>query len=315
MYQIKVENCNNIREGMINIVLNKLNIKYGINGTGKTTLAKAIQFANNSDELSKLQSYFSDEISKVTITPTFNKILVFNEDFVNQVVFVEDEVIENSFEVFLKTPDYDAKKLQLDSHLQTLKNVLQNDSEIIKLQNDLAKINQKFKRTPKGKLSNTGAMKSLLSKQNLYNIPSELDEYRPFLDNTDINISWIDWKNKGEAFDIEDNCPYCSEKFDIPKHTKQKEIFKTLDQNDLIIISSIAGGFFNDHPDAMRAITRCPAYIIAITQLETFAYSDKVDMILRVGNNHHSLIGKFSITYIFEVLEALYHLKYGSKNK
>ncbi len=45
MYQIKVENCNNIREGMINIVLNKLNIKYGINGTGKTTLAKAIQFA------------------------------------------------------------------------------------------------------------------------------------------------------------------------------------------------------------------------------------------------------------------------------
>ena len=182
--------------------------------------------------------YFSDEISKVTITPTFNKILVFNEDFVNQVVFVEDEVIENSFEVFLKTPDYDAKKLQLDSHLQTLKNVLQNDSEIIKLQNDLAKINQKFKRTPKGKLSNTGAMKSLLSKQNLYNIPSELDEYRPFLDNTDINISWIDWKNKGEAFDIEDNCPYCSEKFDIPKHTKQKEIFKNISDDVGIYIGS-----------------------------------------------------------------------------
>ena len=146
MYQIKVENCNNIKEGIINIAPNKLNIKYGINGTGKTSLAKAIQFANNSDELLKLQSYFSDELSKVTITPVFNKILVFNEDFVNQVVFVEDEVIENSFEVFLKTPDYDVKKLQLDSHLQTLKNVLQNDSEIIKLQNDLAKLNQKFKR-------------------------------------------------------------------------------------------------------------------------------------------------------------------------
>lgn len=51
----------------------------------------------------------------------------------------------------------------------------------------------------------------------------------------------------------------------------------------------------------------------AITQLDEFAYSDKVDMILHVGNNHHSLIGKFSITYIFEVLEALYHLKYGTK--
>ena len=39
-----------------------------------------------------------------------------------------------------------------------------------------------------------------------------------------------------------------------------------------------------------------------------------MDMILKVGNDHHSLIGKFSITYIFEVLEALYHLKYGIKN-
>lgn len=135
MYQIKVENCNNIKEGIINIDANKLNIKYGINGTGKTTLAKAIQFANNNDELSKLQSYFSDDLSKVTIIPAFNKILVFNEDFVNQVVFVEDEVIENSFEVFLKTPDYDAKKLQLDSHLQTLKSVLQNDAELNKIDN------------------------------------------------------------------------------------------------------------------------------------------------------------------------------------
>ena len=63
----------------------------------------------------------------------------------------------------------------------------------------------------------------------------------------------------------------------------------------------------------MREITKTSAYTIAITQLDSFPYSEKVDMILKVGNNHHSLIGKFSITYIFEVLEALYHLKYGTK--
>lgn len=94
---------------------------------------------------------------------------------------------------------------------------------------------------------------------------------------------------------------------------QQKEIFKSLGKDDLIIVSSIAGGFFQDHPDAMRELTKTGAYVIVITQLEEFAYSDKVDMILKVGNNHHSLIGKFSITYIFEVLEALYHLKYGTK--
>lgn len=80
----------------------------------------------------------------------------------------------------------------------------------------LIKINEKFKRTTTGKLSATGAMKSLLSKQNIYNIPSELEEFRPFFGNNDINIPWIDWRNKGDDYDIGDNCPYCSEKFDIP---------------------------------------------------------------------------------------------------
>ena len=56
------------------------------------------------------------------------------------------------------------------------------------------------------------------------------------------------------------------------------------------------------------------AYKIVITQLDKFVYSDMVDMILQVGTDHHSLIGKFSITYIFEVLEAMYYLKYGTKN-
>lgn len=95
---------------------------------------------------------------------------------------------------------------------------------------------------------------------------------------------------------------------------QQKNIYKTLKDCDLIIVSSIAGGFFKDHIETMRELVKTEAYVIAITQLEEFPYSDKVDMILRVGNDHHSLIGKFSITYIFEVLEALYHLKYGMKS-
>lgn len=96
---------------------------------------------------------------------------------------------------------------------------------------------------------------------------------------------------------------------------QQKEIYKMLSKDDLIILSSISGGFFADHADVMRELTKSPAYIIVISQLDDFVYSDKVDKILKVGNDHHSLIGKFSITYIFEVLEALYHLKYGNKTK
>lgn len=96
---------------------------------------------------------------------------------------------------------------------------------------------------------------------------------------------------------------------------QQELTIEQLDENDLIIVSSIAGGFMNDHPDAMRIVAKSPAYKIVISQLDEFLYSDSMDMILKVGTDHQSLIGKFSITYIFEVLEALYHLKYGGNNK
>lgn len=233
MYQIDIKYCNNIKSGSIQIEPNKLNIKYGINGTGKTTLAKAVQYSKDDKMLQTLKSYFADEDASVLVTPSFDNILVFDEQFVNQVVFREDKVIENTFEIFLKTPNYDEKKAQLDQHLQSLREILNADSKIISLRDYLIKINEKFKRTTTGKLSATGAMKSLLSKQNIYNIPSELEEFRPFFGNNDINIPWIDWRNKGDDYDIGDNCPYCSEKFDIPKHKKQKEVFKeTYTKND-----------------------------------------------------------------------------------
>lgn len=60
MYHVEIKNCNNILNGNINVEKDKLNIKYGINGTGKTTIAKAIESANNSEKLQELKSYFSE---------------------------------------------------------------------------------------------------------------------------------------------------------------------------------------------------------------------------------------------------------------
>lgn len=232
MYSINISNCNNIKTGAIQIEPNKLNIKYGINGTGKTTIAKAIKYSLETDNLQKLKSYYTTDEASVEITPQFNNILVFNEEFINQVVFVEDEVIENSFEVFLKTPDYELKKKGLDDHLKALREVVLENNEIVELKNKLVSINGKFTRTSSGKISTTGALKSLLSKQNIYNIPTELESYRPFIENTDNNIAWIDWVNKGMEFDIINSCPYCSESLKV-NHSEKKEVFnKTYKKKD-----------------------------------------------------------------------------------
>lgn len=93
--------------------------------------------------------------------------------------------------------------------------------------------------------------------------------------------------------------------------TKSKEVVCNLKENDLIIVSSIAGGYWQDHPDMLREIAKSKAHKICITQVENMPYQDQFDMIIQVGTDRLSLIGKFSITYIFELLEALYHIKYG----
>ena len=226
MYQIKIENCNNIAEGELAIEDGKLNILYGINGTGKTTIAKAIEFSKEPQKIEELQSYFTESPASVSINPEIGKILVFNEDFVRDIVFKEDEVIQDSFEVFLKTPNYSQKKAQLDQRLQAIHNIMRQDEEIQELQRLLDQIAGKFKRNANGKLSKTGVYKSVLSKSNLYNIPEELDSYRPFITNTEINIPWIDWKSKGDTFDVGDGCPYCSETLNRSLHNQRKEVFK-----------------------------------------------------------------------------------------
>ena len=43
---IVIKNCNNIVNGTIKIVKGCLNVKYGINGTGKSTIAKAIKLVS-----------------------------------------------------------------------------------------------------------------------------------------------------------------------------------------------------------------------------------------------------------------------------
>lgn len=47
---IEIKNCNNITMAKVAIVPSKLNIKFAPNGTGKSTISKAIQYAVTGDE-------------------------------------------------------------------------------------------------------------------------------------------------------------------------------------------------------------------------------------------------------------------------
>ena len=57
--EVNVLNCNNIKTANVSIIEGRLNIKYAINGTGKSTLSKAIVAASTGDSnaLSSLTPY------------------------------------------------------------------------------------------------------------------------------------------------------------------------------------------------------------------------------------------------------------------
>jgi len=102
MIKVEVKNCNNINSANIQLRKNHLNIRYAMNGTGKSTIALAIEHFVKNESLSSLQKFGSSVAPTCKLTGECNNVLVFNEQYVDTFVLQESEVFPNSFEVFIK---------------------------------------------------------------------------------------------------------------------------------------------------------------------------------------------------------------------
>ena len=95
MMQLKIKNCNNIENGEFDITEGRLNIKYAINGTGKSTISKAIEaFVTNDQEKKNLLlpfKYYGVEEEKFTRINrgmiNLKKVSVFNEKYIEDYVY------------------------------------------------------------------------------------------------------------------------------------------------------------------------------------------------------------------------------------
>jgi ABC-type hemin transport system ATPase subunit len=86
---IEIKQCNNITVAKVVIEPGKLNIKFAPNGTGKSTISKAIQFAsaNNQQALAELLPFKFREnnpnkiISEVIGVEHYESVMCFNEEY------------------------------------------------------------------------------------------------------------------------------------------------------------------------------------------------------------------------------------------
>ncbi|MCA6542331.1 MAG: hypothetical protein IM576_03390 [Pseudanabaena sp. M074S1SP2A07QC] len=75
MLNIKISNCNNIAYATVNIAEESLNIYYATNGTGKSTIAKAINLAASSGNPSVLKPFGSSLNPSIEKPESINEVL------------------------------------------------------------------------------------------------------------------------------------------------------------------------------------------------------------------------------------------------
>ena len=229
--EITIKNCNNIDEAKITIGVNHLNIKYGINGTGKSTIAKAIV---NKDDLSELLPFKYRDENPENIEPniegvdSLNNVLIFNEDYIAQFVFQEDELVSNSFEIFVKDEKYIENQQAIDTLMKDVKNLFEENEELTQIINDLRELSGSFGKSKDGYAKSGKLAKSLGSGNKLENIPDGLEDYKDYL-HSDKNVKWLKWQMDGSKSYLnitEDKCPYCTAKVEPLK----KEVIEKVSQ-------------------------------------------------------------------------------------
>lgn len=265
--EIEIKNCNNIESGKIVIAKNKLNIKFGINGTGKSTITKAIQYSVETPDNLKELIPFKYRSPDFEITPEIfpseeiNSILIFNEEYLNQFLFKEDELISNSYEIFIKTPEYKNSTEQIDQLLSDIKKVFSENEKLNNIILDFESLSKSFTTTQKG-LSKTSALyKGLKEGNRIEHIPEALKGYSKLIKDKSC-VSWLDWQNKGEQFlEISDDCPYCTSATVEKKETiKSVSAYynKTVIKNFNVIIDALKnlGEYFSTEANStLKAIT------------------------------------------------------------
>lgn len=241
---IEITNCNNIDIANLEINNNKLNIKFAPNGTGKSTIAKAIMNCADNEKLADLMPFKLRKENPESLTPkiqcskNIGNVMCFNEDYVNQFTFQSDELVSNSFDIFIRTEAYIATEQEIEIIVKDIRALFTGNVEFDSLIASLNELGSAFKLTKTGISKVSTGMKGLAKGNKIEHIPVGLEIYQPFIRSSK-NVGWIDWQTKGmkEFSEISDCCPFCS----TDTQDKKEQIKKVSQEYDKTVIKNLVG--------------------------------------------------------------------------
>lgn len=256
-FLVTIRNCNSITEARITLRRSALNIKYGANGIGKSTIARSLMLRSQEDgaldELLpfKYRDGNGETSPSVAGADFIEKVLVFDDVYVSQFVFQRDEVLKNSFEIFINTPEYKEGIAQIESLFEALKDTFTEQDAFDDALKAFTELRDAFGVTKAGAISKTSrGFKAIGMGGKLRNIPEPLQGYKGFLQSND-PAGWITWQSKGKEFlELSENCPFCSVS-DVNKEAAQNvsKEYESAAVKNLSVLRGVIdrlGGYFED---------------------------------------------------------------------
>jgi len=208
---ISFYNCANITDGKIEIYKNKINIKFGHIGIGKTTVIKAIESEiSGISKNSELTPYNTTLVPKVVGTSEYKNVIVFNEDYIKQFLFDSNDLLKNSNEIIVTaSPNYKETETKINTLLAEMKDSINNNKELSLQITELEKFDNSIKSKQDGTLSGSCQfMKGFKDGNKISNTPTESKVYGNLVSDS----KWIVWFKSGKPFQnyLENKfCPYC----------------------------------------------------------------------------------------------------------
>lgn len=266
--QLEIKNCNNFDLATIALEEHKLNIKFAPNGTGKSTIARAVLYCLKGDQdlLSELMPFKlrkenpENKKPEVKGAEELKKIMCFNEDYVSQFLF-KKELLSNSFDILIRTDSFKQKEREIEELVSKIKQLFSGNVELESLIATLIEMGGAFKLSKAGLDKKSTDMKGLLAGNKIQHIPLGLESYTAFIQSQN-SVGWIDWQTKGYEFtELSDNCPFCTSHA-ADKKDQIKKVGQEYDKNtikNLVAIVSLIeklGDYFSDEAKGkLTAIT------------------------------------------------------------
>lgn len=220
-YTVEIANCRNILKACsLPIREHSLNVFFAKNGTGKTTIARAIKYLyeGTDENFENLKSFDYLETTDSNLAPSIScnrsikQLDIFDRSWVEDHCFKESSVQEGAYELYIQNDAYRRYEKQRDRLLSKLRYELFESEDINNLQKDIAAINSGIGKATFNSIGkSTQAYKAYKNGVPIEELPTFLHHVTKGMSISE-QATWLSWHISHPNIHARDICPYCGRK-------------------------------------------------------------------------------------------------------